>query len=179
MKKIVLAISFVLLLLSGCKDKAASGNTEKEWTFHTTPDKWEKPRLFQTPFDEQWADRITIERVPLKNIEAEKTFSPNKAYWFYEQKPDTMKPGPYELSLDIYNERDYLIKLKIMEVYGNFITDAKWINEKIVYVRAWWGRVLGFDLLFDVESEKIIYKENVNDGGIPFMQWQQAKQENK
>jgi len=175
MKKTILITSLFLLLFTGCKDKAASGNTEKEWTFHTTPDKWKEARIFQTPFDEQWADRIIIEKVPFQESSKEKTFSPNGAYWFYEQKPDTMKPGPYELSLDIFNERDYLIRLKILKVYGNFITDTNWINEKLIYITAWWGRVLGVNLIFDVESEKIIYKENVNDGGIPYLQWQQSK----
>jgi hypothetical protein len=172
MKYIFLIICCMSLLFVGCRKNQS--NTQ-QWTFHTTPDKWDESRNFHTPFDEQWANRISIEKIPTIEIGSEKTFSPNKAYWFYAQKPDTSKPGHYELIVDINNERDYLIRLKISDVYGNFIADAKWINEKLIYTEAWWGRVLGVNLLFDVESEQIIYKENVNDGGIYYLQWQKVK----
>jgi hypothetical protein len=178
MKSFHLITCCISLIVAGCGCGKKSGNTQ-DWTFHTTPDKWEEPRIFHTPFDKQWANRIGIERIPTIEVGSEKTISPNKAYWFYVQEPDTSKPAPYELIVDIYNERDYLLRLKISDVYGNFIADAKWINEKLIYAEAWWGRVLGVNLLFDVESEQIIYKENVHDGGIDYSQWQQAKTENK
>ena len=174
MKKTILIISLFLLLFAGCKDKNASGNTEEHWSFHITPDKWEEPRIFQTPFDEQWADKISIKKVSLQNIEAEKIFSPNKAYWFSVIEPNSISSAIRDAQINIYTERDYMISLQLLEI-NHYQIRTNWINEKIVYVRAWWGRVLGFDLLFDVESEKIIYKENVNDGGIPFMQWQQER----
>jgi hypothetical protein len=86
-----------------------------------------------------------------------------------------MKPGPYKLQVDIYNERDYLVTLDVRDIYANFKPRVEWINEKLLYVRLWWGRVLGVDFIFDVEKEQVICKDNINDGGIPFLQWQQAK----
>lgn len=39
----------------------------------------------------------------------------------------------------------------------------------------WWGRVLGTYFIYDVEKEKIIIKEMVHDGVIPFQQFQKTK----
>ena len=174
MKKIILIICFISLIFAGCKEKNASGNTENEWSFHTTPDKWEESRIFQTPFDEQWADRISIERIPIKEFQNGKVFSPNKAYWFSVIEPNSVSSAIRDTQINIYNERDYILCIKLLELNHYQIT-TNWVNEKIVYIRAWWGRVLGFDLLFDAEKEMFIYKENVNDGGIPYIQWQQVK----
>ncbi len=176
MKRIILIICFISLIFAGCKDKNASVNTQEEWSFHTTPDRWEEPRIFQTPFDDHWADRINIEKIPLKEIQNDKVFSPNKAYWFSVIEPNSISSAIRDAQINIYNERDYLLCIKLLELNHYQIT-TNWVNEKIIYIRAWWGRVLGVNLIFDVESEKIIYKENVNDGGIPYSQWKQAKVE--
>ncbi|MBN1974807.1 MAG: hypothetical protein JW787_14295 [Sedimentisphaerales bacterium] len=176
MKRIILIICFICLLFAGCKDKSTSGNTEKEWTFHTEPDKWEEPRIFQTPFDDHWADRISIKQIPMKESQSDKVLSSNKAYWFSVIEPNSISSAIRDAQINIYNERDYILCINLLQLNHYQIT-TNWVNEKIVYIRAWWGRVLGFDLLFDVEKEMFIYKENVNDGGIPYSQWQQVKVE--
>ena len=174
MKIIIVTICFVSLIFAGCKDKSESGITQQEWSFHTTPDKWDEPRIFQTPFDDHWAGRISIVKIPIKEPGDNKVFSTNKAYWFSVVEPNSVSSAIRDAQINIYNERDYILCIKLLELNHYQIT-TNWVNEKIIYIRAWWGRVLGFDLLFDVEKEKFIYKENVNDGGIPYLQWQQAK----
>jgi hypothetical protein len=37
------------------------------------------------------------------------------------------------------------------------------------------GRVRGFYLIFDVEAARVIHREMVNGGVIPFQQFQQAR----
>ena len=165
-----------LLLLTNCNGKAANEKVSSGWPSHTRPDRWKKPRVFHTTVDKRYSERFFVWRAPLTQIAGEKMLSPNKAYWFSVTEPDTMKPGPYKLQVDIYNERDYLVRLDVLDIYGNFKSHAEWINEKLLYARLWWGRVLGVDFIFDVEKEQIIYKENINDGNIPFIQWQQAKE---
>lgn len=172
-----LATAILCLAVVSCCSCSPSGSpvSTQHPLFHTTPDKWDQPRIFHTPFDEHWADRIEIDTVPLAEIRTEKVLSPNKAYWYVLTISDTMKPGPHSGTVHVYNERDYLIQIQLLDIKSGALT-ANWINEKLLYVRTWLGRVLGFDLLFDVEQEKIIYREMVNWGGIPFQQWQQAKE---
>lgn len=173
--KTAFVIICCLLVGIGCAGKATSEKVSSGCRFHTTPDKWKDARVFHTPFDDTWSDRIMVRRTPLAQVANEKVFSPNKAYWYSVTEPDTMKPGPYKLQIDIYNERDYLVRLDMLNIYGNFKPHVKWINEKLLYVQVWWGRVKGMDLIFDVENEQVIHKENINYGIIPYLQWQQAK----
>jgi len=173
MRIIFLAVC-LLLLLTGCSARASSEATDSEWTFHTTPNKWEKARIFHTPFDERWSDRIVVWRTPLRQVADEKVFSPNKAYWFSVTGVDCMTRAQCNAKVTIYNERDYLLQLKISEM-KYYPPKVVWINEKLVHVRVWLGIRLGVDQIIDVEREKIIYQEMIHSGGIAFQQWQQSK----
>ena len=67
----------------------------------------------------------------------------------------------------VFNVRDY---------YPNFAPDVRWINEKLLYIEVWWGRVVGSSFVFDVEHEKFVHKETVHDGLIPFQQFREAQE---
>ena len=151
------------------------------YDWHTTPDKWREPRVFYDDFASKYEERIKISHVVIdKKITDEKkndiNYSPNKAYWFIVYTPDTMKPSPWSTEIEVFNERDYLIKIELIDHAATYMTTTKWINDKLLYIEFWWGRVLGTYLIFDVEKEKIIIREMVKDGGIAFQQWQQNKQ---
>ena len=106
-------------------------------------------------------------------LESEHHLSPNDAYFYMVQFSDTMQPSPWQFLVSIDNERDGFFQILFKNVHS--YTDIKWINEKLLFIRVWWGRVLGTDLIVDVEKETIIYKEMVNGGNIPFQQWQQTE----
>ncbi len=151
----------------------------QEW--HTTPDKWKEPRIFHSEFEKEYENRIKICRTKLYNKiseqnEKEKNYSPNKAYWFVVYSPDTMKPGPWSTEIRVFNERDYIIKIELLDHAAQYVTTTKWINEKLLYIELYWGRVLGTYFIFDAEKEQVIIREMVHDGGIAFQQWQQNRQ---
>ena len=83
-----------------------------------------------------------------------------------------------KLNFYIYNERDYLLKLKI-QYDGRYIyllkKRTKWINEKLVYIEWALGRALSHCLIFDVEKEKIIYQGWIREGLNAFQQYQERK----
>ncbi len=91
---------------------------------------------------------------PIKDFE-EKTLSPNKGYYFNLQG---WRP---EATLSIYTEKDYLISINFKEVFG--INKPKWINEKLIFITVWWGRIAATDIIYDVEKEKVIYLEGKRD----------------
>jgi hypothetical protein len=136
--------------------------------FHTTPDKWRAPRLFHEPLEAvdshlapPLVQRVRVERVPADAAPESRVVSPNKAYWFRAACP----------AIDIFNERAYLVRVSLAEAECGLQVHARWINEKLLFVRVWWGRALGSDLIIDVEREKVLYHEAVNDGNLPFQQW--------
>jgi len=172
MKKLIV----LLFLLSISPDNVSA----LDW--HTTPDKWKEPRNFYSEFDGRYESRIRIshsqkidEKRSEKNIK-EKTFSPNRAYWFTVHASDTMKPGLWSTDIEIFNERSYLIKIELSDYAATYATTARWINDKLLYVEFWWGRVLGTYFIYDVENESMIIKEMVHDGGTAYQQWQQNRE---
>lgn len=141
--------------------------------FHTSPDKWEKPRIYHTEIDACYDQKMSVEKVRMENIEP-KVFSGNRAYWYVLEKR-VNKNLQASRSMHVFNERDYLIKVNIAETDHRYDGRAAWINEKLIYYQWWWGRILGGYMIFDVEKERIIQKELVKYGGIAFRQFQQGK----
>jgi hypothetical protein len=162
------------------------------FNWHTPPDEWDEPRLFHSSTAAvDIEDRIVLAEVPQVETgpeafaELDTLFSPNGAYWaavvasditddsymsnqlcFYAEDPD--------VSVYIYNERDYLIGLSLLDHYTNYTVTIEWINEKLLFLRVWWGRIAGSDLIVDVESESIIWHEMIWWGDQAFRQFQQA-----
>ena len=48
------------------------------------------------------------------------------------------------------------------------------MNEKLIFVRPWWGRMAATDLLFDVEREEVISAESVTDGSLAYRQYRES-----
>ncbi len=159
--------------------------------FHTPPDKWKEARHFHAPFPETYESRIILSNGQLSAPPRLKVFSPNGAYWVgvdpdegFQLRDSQPKGVQFHVSspdvpICVFNERPKLITLTLKDHYPNFLVDVRWINEKLLFVSVWWGRVLGTHLILDVEKETIVFKEMVNDGVIAFQQWQQKGLPNK
>lgn len=100
--------------------------------------------------------------------------SPNGAYRFTPIAKQREKPDPVSLIIDV--ERPYFLKIDVKN--QGIITDQRWINEKLLFFRIWWGRIRGTDVVFDVESEEIRISDMVQDGSIAFEQFQKACADN-
>lgn len=165
---------------------APAEELQNHW--HTPPDKWKEPRLWHSPFEKTFEERISVSRVKISSDFKRKVFSPNKAYW-YAVNPDhpsdacqssegsrcQFHVSAPDVPIHVFNERDYLIRILLKDHYPNFVLTVYWINEHLLYIEVWWGRIVGSCFIFDVEKESIIHKEMVYDGNLPFMQWQGYK----
>lgn len=101
-----------------------------EQLWHTTPDKWEEPRIFHSPFCSDYSERLAFGRDFIAVPGSEHRESPNKAYFYMIQKPDTRSPGPWNTVVSINNERKGLFQILIKD-HNNGDVDVKWINEKL------------------------------------------------
>jgi len=153
--------------------------------WHTRPDRWSEPRHFQTPFEERFQQRILIQHTSQSPDPKVKVYSPNKAYWFGidpDLNPEPLSERRVRFGIDaadarirIFNERDPQVVIVLKDHYPYFEIIAGWVSEKLLFIRVWWGRVLGTDMVFDVEKESFVYREMVNDGSLPFQQFQQYR----
>jgi hypothetical protein len=176
-----MALAWVLLLALTPHLGVAQGT----WTWHTRPDKWNEPRTFQTPFSDAYQQRILIHHASPSQDLGIKILSLNGAYWF-ATNPDSAPErssersvsfhvGTPDVRIRVFNEREQQIDIIFKDHDPSSLITAGWVTEKLLFIRVWWGRALGTDMVFDVERESFIYREMVNDGGIPFMQWQGQK----
>src|SRR5262245_1663850 len=129
------------------------------------PDCWSESRMFHNSEVYPWKENIAI-----RTVKGEKPkggeLSPNKGYSF------VVEGGRPSGKITIYAEKDHLIQISISELFG--ISDTKWINEKLVFMRLWWGRIAATDVIYDVEKEKILYTESVTDGYIAYQQFSES-----
>lgn len=141
-------------------------------TIGSVPDtsSWKEPRNFHQPFDESFSKRLTIEIVPLHKPSDQAIYSPNKDYWFVQEAHEEGKDQ------FIISTTESGIRLTLLDRYPNFDPEIRWINEKLLFIRVYWGRVMGSDYIFDVETGKIIYREMLHDGTPLFDQVSKAKQ---
>lgn len=109
-----------------------------------------------------WKKNTTITTRPGKKPPAGQV-SPNKGYLFVAEG------GRPTGRVTIFAEKDHLVDIQFIDLFG--LSDVRWLNEKLILMRAWWGRIAATDLIFDVEREKIIYAESVTDGTLAHQQY--------
>ena len=174
----------LILIIVGAVLTAAPGDLRK---WHTSPGKWEEARTYHTPFDKSDEKLIAGKLKVGKNLvplpkDLAKTWSDNGAYWFAVEfdngveRKDGSWSGPRKTIISIFNEGDHLSQIRLLD--HAYRAKVRWINEKLLYVEVWWGRVFGTSLIYDVESEKIIYKETAHRGTVVFQQWEQWRKDN-
>ena len=163
------AIRFLFLLLPLIADAA---------DFHVSPACWKESRVFQEPFNESYEDKFVVKGSSKRRLE-DQVISPNKAYWFHVAPfhPDDLRQTA-PVSIYVFTEQDYLLEIRIDEVKYR-PPQVRWINEKLLYIEPWWGIALGSQVIVDVESEKIIWKEMVQPGSGAMMQFKAACMEDQ
>lgn len=128
------------------------------------PDCWTEPRVVHSVQDlgDLWQrnTRIATRRA---GKPAAGQVSPNKGYAF------VVAGSRPTARVTIYAEKDHVVDIDFAELSG--LSDVRWLSEKLVFMRAWWGRIAATDLIFDVEREKMIYAESLTDGVLARQQY--------
>lgn len=130
------------------------------------PDCWTESRIYQTSGDEyDWPSRTKIEHI-VTTKPAAVTSSPNHTYYFALSAEQPGQP------LLVFAEKDYSVRILFTEPLA--VNDVKWVNEKLLYMRVWWGRVAATDLVFDVEQERMVVVESTHEGGLAMEQYREG-----
>ena len=141
--------------------------TAKGW-LGAPPDCWKEPRNYHQKSDtSKWRDRVELELVenPADKIEGA-NLSPNNGYFF------SLSGERPVFKLLIESEQEDALRITFSETNG--INDVRWINENLIFVRAWWGRIAATDFIIDTEQQKIIHHQAVTDGHLFFNQFKGA-----
>jgi hypothetical protein len=142
--------------------------------FHTDPACWTEPRTHQVgppPRELRERVRISWRRLPEPPMD-ESARSPNGAYRLWVRNPPAGAETTSSAVAIVDVERDELLTIELDKVAAGIA--PTWINEKLVFVRVWWGRSIGTDLVIDVEAGAVLYQEAIDAGTLAFEQYREA-----
>lgn len=168
-------VLWVMTATAGPGAGAAVGSAGSNDVFHTEPACWDGPRVFHTGVPPaELANRVHLIEVPATvTPPGEPAPSPNGAYAFWVRNPDTTGPGPWGAGLIVDVEQAERLALVFDDIAQPI--QPRWINEKLIFVRAAWGRIAFSDLILDVEKRELVYHERAVYGQAAFEQAQQAR----
>ena len=109
------------------------------------------------PFDESLAERIVLHPVEDSLFDGEKVASPNRAGAFWSMPPDFTEEPPWTTTFYVQHEAGETLRLAFLD-HANVAPTARWINDELLYVNVWWGRIAGTDLVLDVPSGEFLYR---------------------
>jgi hypothetical protein len=86
--------------------------------------------------------------------------SPYRTARILISRADTTQQGPWTTVLAVRgNEVRQLDLLITIKDHGTGGVNARWLNEKLVWFRVWWGVVVATELLVNVENEEVLFFE--------------------
>lgn len=100
-------------------------------------------------------------------LHSAETRSPQGTRYLMLTNPDFNKPGPWSTTVLIggVGIQGRLLKLSFIDHASGGVS-VQWLNEKLVFVEVWWGRIASTDLIFDVNSKTFLYKETAEYGDL-------------
>jgi hypothetical protein len=130
----------------------------------------DKQEVRYRPFDSSLVEKITLSQTkdPLGLRAAEsKNRSPQGTRYLLVQSADFSKPGPWTTTVLIggigLNGR--LLKLSFID-HASGGVHLQWLNEKLLFIEVWWGRIASTDLILDVNNRTFLYKETAEYGDL-------------
>ena len=120
------------------------------------------------PPGEAYRSRARLERTPAtasprRAAPAGAIVSPQGTRWLVLAEPKFTRPGPWRTTLTVTPRAAGVPGLvATFADHASYGVKAHWLNEKLLFVEAWWGRVLATDLVLDVESGRVVYAEDAD-----------------
>jgi len=134
---------------------------------HPSLPKCGQAKVQYTPFDENYSKRIMLREAPipgLSNAEGDKEYSPQHTAWMSPDLPDYSRPGPWDTTIMVGNSAGSKVLQLTFQNHASGSVSIRWLNEKLLFGRVWWGRIYSTDFILDVEREQFIYKQMAHYG---------------
>lgn len=128
------------------------------------PDCWSTSRMVHgvADYESVWTANVSVQRVSRRKLD-EAVPSPNTGYQFALTKSGKRN------SLRIDAEKTHQTRIRFDNVH--FLGEIRWINEKLVSGRVWWGHIAATDFIFDVEAEVFVWHESATESTIAMDQF--------
>ncbi len=153
---IILCLALVLSGgLFGCSTTTQSSRQDDVTYSKASPDSLRQikaERICFTP--EQWQKLTGLP----------KTKSKFGVRWFAAEEPDTTREGPWVTRISIFRggETNHCIRLELSNHISAGVRPS-WINEKLLFVNVWWGRIAWTDFIVNTQTLHFDYIEDGRD----------------
>ncbi len=138
------------------KENSIYNCSEYEEVEYSKPSEYSLSRIDIIKLEENY--RLPIE---ITNSKPEK--SKLNLYKLYKKEPDFTKKGPWNTELYIFGNKEKPFKTKIVfRETGNYGVREEWINEKLLFIEVFWGRIGSTQLILNAEKSEFIYIEDAN-----------------
>lgn len=114
-------------------------------------------------------DRISIEAVELSlgERDALARLPPDPAPFgsrtLVIQRADTMQPPPWTTSMHVMTTRKNDVALRIeFRDHATYGVSHHWLNDHLLFLRVWWGRIVSTDIILDVDTGQIVLAEDAS-----------------
>jgi hypothetical protein len=75
--------------------------------------------------------------------------------------------GPWNTTVYVLGNRARPAGLKIvLKDHASGGVRVSWLNEKLLFLSGWRGRIASTDLILDIETSKYVYVEDADDGTL-------------
>jgi hypothetical protein len=133
--------------------------------------------------DDKYVQYSDPQAVPLKNrvvvsrlrkrpsvvqVETDKEYkslSPQQTAAFNRVRvADTLKSGQRDNGIQVFtlNGPSYAWQIDLNDIQDN--ASMEWLNEDLILIRVWWGRIVSTDLIFQLSTGRFIYTQEANYG---------------
>ncbi len=104
---------------------------------------------------------LSLERVAIA-FDGETSRSPNGLRTYWTVLPDFMQESPWSTVVYIADvgQEGAALGLSI-DRHANVVPVVRWINDELLYLQVWWGRIAASDLVLDVVTGEFIYRKLV------------------
>jgi len=91
-------------------------------------------------------------------------FAPSIRLGCHRTCPTTRDQGHGTQLLWSVIQRDQRFLQLTFQNHASGSVSIRWLNEKLLFGRVWWGRIYSTDFILDVEKEQFIYKQMAHYG---------------
>ena len=121
-----------------------------------------------SPVEDKYLEKIKVQAVTELQVpeDAEKQFSPQHTIWLYLDPPDYQKNGPWNTTALIRSTDGRTLRKLTFTDHGTGGVKLEWLNERLLFGRVWWGRILSTDFILDVQNREFLYQQNAYYGDL-------------
>jgi hypothetical protein len=118
--------------------------------------------------EDKYLEKIKVQAVTELQVpdNVEKQFSPQRTFWLYAAQPNYQKDGPWTTTVLIKSADGNTMRKITFVDHGTGGVKLEWLNERLLFARVWWGRILSTDFILDVQNREFLYQQNAYYGQL-------------